>query len=171
MSEPSSQARSLDDAHTWKRSSLDLVQHSSLSNTTPSLASSHEWHRNPVFAPPASLLNSRRSSLVQPDLERCGKRRGRRVEVAEQVATEPTSPEDGTNFRRSLEIDMKGLVGDAVGNVCRLLLPYETGLTYFQMSISPSSRDIVLAASVSENSKFQVGSLTFRSIAVEGFLS
>lgn len=41
----------------------------------------------------------------------------------------PDSPEDG-NFRRSLEINMKGLVGDAVGN----------------MSISPASRDVVLAA-------------------------
>ncbi|KAL0958954.1 hypothetical protein HGRIS_014266 [Hohenbuehelia grisea] len=43
---------------------------------------------------------------------------------------EPESPEDGGNFRRSLQIDMKDLVGDAVGN----------------MSISPASRDIVLAA-------------------------
>ncbi|KAF4584993.1 hypothetical protein EYR40_001819 [Pleurotus pulmonarius] len=42
----------------------------------------------------------------------------------------PSSPEDGGNFRRSLQIDMKGLVGDAVGN----------------MSISPASRDVVLAA-------------------------
>ncbi|KAJ3559944.1 hypothetical protein NM688_g25 [Phlebia brevispora] len=42
----------------------------------------------------------------------------------------PSSPEDGSNFRRSLQIDMKGLVGDAVGN----------------MSISPGSRDVVLAA-------------------------
>ncbi|CCM03390.1 uncharacterized protein FIBRA_05520 [Fibroporia radiculosa] len=41
----------------------------------------------------------------------------------------PSSPEDGSNFRRSLQIDMKGLVGDAIGN----------------MSISPGSRDVVLA--------------------------
>ncbi|KAH7909417.1 hypothetical protein BJ138DRAFT_232760 [Hygrophoropsis aurantiaca] len=40
------------------------------------------------------------------------------------------SPDDGGNFRRSLQIDMKDLVGDAVGN----------------MSISPASRDVVLAA-------------------------
>ena len=33
-------------------------------------------------------------------------------------ADAPSSPEDGGNFRRNLEIDMKGLVGDAVGNVC-----------------------------------------------------
>ncbi|KAG2364093.1 hypothetical protein BDR07DRAFT_1355525 [Suillus spraguei] len=41
-----------------------------------------------------------------------------------------SSPEDGGNFRRNLQIDMKELVGDAVGN----------------MSISPANRDIVLAA-------------------------
>ncbi|KAI0746476.1 hypothetical protein C8Q80DRAFT_1320359 [Daedaleopsis nitida] len=43
---------------------------------------------------------------------------------------EPPSPEDGTNLKRSLQIDMKGLMGDAVGN----------------MSISPDNRDVVLAA-------------------------
>ncbi|KAJ2912007.1 hypothetical protein MD484_g8411, partial [Candolleomyces efflorescens] len=53
-----------------------------------------------------------------------------RVAEISVVEPEPDSPEDGTNFRRSLEINMKDLVGDAVGN----------------MSISPSSRDIVLAA-------------------------
>ncbi|KAG0709286.1 hypothetical protein DFH29DRAFT_887529 [Suillus ampliporus] len=47
-----------------------------------------------------------------------------------QTAHTSSSPEDGGNFRRSLQIDMKELVGDAVGN----------------MSISPASRDIVLAA-------------------------
>lgn len=58
----------------------------------------------------------------------------------------PDSPEDG-NFRRSLEINMKDLVGDAVGNVSLLLsmLP----ITHIaQMSISPASRDVVLAAYV-----------------------
>ncbi|KAG8221615.1 hypothetical protein J3R82DRAFT_1892 [Butyriboletus roseoflavus] len=49
---------------------------------------------------------------------------------ASQRSQPSTSPEDGGNFRRSLQIDMKDLVGDAVGN----------------MSISPTSRDIVLAA-------------------------
>ncbi|PFH47198.1 hypothetical protein AMATHDRAFT_7008 [Amanita thiersii Skay4041] len=43
---------------------------------------------------------------------------------------EPASPEFPGTLRRSLQIDMKDLVGDAVGN----------------MSISPASRDIVLAA-------------------------
>ncbi|KAG2145097.1 hypothetical protein DEU56DRAFT_978948 [Suillus clintonianus] len=47
-----------------------------------------------------------------------------------QTAHPSSSPEDGGNFRRNLQIDMKELVGDAVGN----------------MSISPASRDIVLAA-------------------------
>ncbi|TBU54508.1 hypothetical protein BD310DRAFT_935749 [Dichomitus squalens] len=42
----------------------------------------------------------------------------------------PPSPEDGTNLKRSLQIDMKVLMGDAVGN----------------MSISPDNRDVVLAA-------------------------
>jgi hypothetical protein len=37
--------------------------------------------------------------------------------LAEISVVEPDSPEDGTNFRRSLEINMKNMVGDAVGNV------------------------------------------------------
>lgn len=47
-----------------------------------------------------------------------------------KTALPSSSPEDGGNFQRNLHIDMKELVGDAVGN----------------MSISPASRDIVLAA-------------------------
>ena len=70
-----------------------------------------------MFAPPASLLDSQGSSYIEDDLERFGRRRGRRVEVEDQATTEPASPEDGTNFRRRLQIDMKGLVGDGVGNV------------------------------------------------------
>lgn len=31
--------------------------------------------------------------------------------------SEPSSPEDGGTFKRSMQIDNKGLVGDAVGNV------------------------------------------------------
>ncbi|GLB36811.1 putative WD40 repeats [Lyophyllum shimeji] len=138
-SSPTRQSRYLDDPRTSRRSSIDLRQHALLSTTIPSLASGQEWHRNPVFAPPASLLNSRRSSMVSlyesVDRERNPVRgRASRVEVAEAhastVATEPASPEDGSSFRRSLQIDMRSLVGDAVGN----------------MSISPSSRDVVLAA-------------------------
>lgn len=43
---------------------------------------------------------------------------------------EPSSPEDGTNLKSSLQIDMKLHMGDAVGN----------------MSISPDNRDVVLAS-------------------------
>jgi hypothetical protein len=38
------------------------------------------------------------------------------LDSQQALNTEPSSPENG-NFRRSLQIDMKGLVGDAVGNV------------------------------------------------------
>ncbi|KAG5734715.1 hypothetical protein E4T56_gene8979 [Termitomyces sp. T112] len=132
MSEPSStrESRCLDDAGISRRSSLNLRQYSLLCNTIPSFSSGQEWHPNPVFAPPASLLDTQQSSFIEADAERFGRRRGRRVEVEDQATSEPASPEDGTNFRRRLQIDMKGLVGDGVGN----------------MSISPSSRDIVLAA-------------------------
>ena len=41
-------------------------------------------------------------------------------------ADEPSSPEDGDNFRKSLQIDMKGLVGDAVGNVSLCLYEYHS---------------------------------------------
>lgn len=37
--------------------------------------------------------------------------------VDENLDYNELSPDDGSNFRRSLQIDMKGLVGDAVGNV------------------------------------------------------
>ncbi|KAG9311306.1 WD40-repeat-containing domain protein [Chiua virens] len=52
------------------------------------------------------------------------------IPSASQRSHPSTSPEDGGNFQKNLQIDMKDLVGDAVGN----------------MSISPASRDIVLAA-------------------------
>ncbi|KAF8060765.1 hypothetical protein FPV67DRAFT_1423352 [Lyophyllum atratum] len=144
MSEPSPtrQSRYLDDTRNSRRNSTDLRHHALLSTTIPSLTSGQEWLRNPVFAPPASLLNSRRSSFVSlpdsldrdRDRDRVGRGRASRADLAEahaaSVVTEPASPEDGSNFRRSLQIDMRGLVGDAVGN----------------MSISPASRDVVLAA-------------------------
>jgi hypothetical protein len=88
-----------------------------------SVVAGQEWY-NTVFAPPASLLNSRRPSLssLPKSIERSHRNRPSRPEVDPQVPdsstmTEPASPEDGGNFRRSLQIDMKGLVGDAVGNV------------------------------------------------------
>ena len=77
----------------------------------------------PVFAPPASPSISRRPSLTSiPELAVHLPRRTRRLshpDMTESQSAEvsPISPEDGGNFRRSLQIDMKGLVGDAVGNV------------------------------------------------------
>jgi len=81
-----------------------------------------DWHPS-VFAPPASLLNSRRPSftpsLPEVPVDRSHKRHISHADMTEAQLAEssPTSPEDGDNFRRSLQIDMKGLVGDAVGNV------------------------------------------------------
>jgi len=37
--------------------------------------------------------------------------------ASSEVHVEPPSPENGSDFRQSLQIDMKSLVGDAVGNV------------------------------------------------------
>ena len=42
---------------------------------------------------------------------------------------EPSSPEDDTNLKESLYIDMKGLMGDAVGNVSLDLLTNCLALT------------------------------------------
>ncbi|TFK38773.1 hypothetical protein BDQ12DRAFT_630610 [Crucibulum laeve] len=94
--------------------------------------------------PTTSLLTARRPSTslgaVPDSIDRSRKRRRQvhadsnaselHVEDIPEAFVEPGSPEDEGNFRRSLQIDMKTLVGDAVGN----------------MSISPASRDVVLAA-------------------------
>lgn len=74
---------------------------------------------------PGSLL--RRNSitpgpLLQESIERPRKRIISADAFSElrelpEAPAEPASPEDGSNLRRSLQIDMKGLVGDAVGNV------------------------------------------------------
>ncbi|KAF9491085.1 hypothetical protein BDN71DRAFT_1453503 [Pleurotus eryngii] len=108
-------------------------------------------HREPTFtlspaiplptSPPiTSLLSARRPSftaaLPTTGIQRDDAEIERKLNVpvpsgiATSMPSAPSSPEDGGNFRRSLQIDMKGLVGDAVGN----------------MSISPASRDVVLAA-------------------------
>ncbi|TFK18369.1 hypothetical protein FA15DRAFT_760641 [Coprinopsis marcescibilis] len=85
-------------------------------------------------SPTSSLLAQRRPSLAEvPEKPRTRLHGGSHSEPRFQAGSsimESNSPEEGTDFKRSLEINMKDLVGDAVGN----------------MSISPSSRDIVLAA-------------------------
>ncbi|KAF9467004.1 hypothetical protein BDZ94DRAFT_1250295 [Collybia nuda] len=161
-----SPSKRLDDSRlpASRRNSVDLRQHAILSTTsrraswapdsfqrekitsassfpwhaeerTDSLVAGQEWY-NTIFAPPGRLLNSRRPSLssLPKSIEHTRGDRNR-PEIGTQpldisTVVEPSSPEDGGNFRRSLQIDMKGLVGDAVGN----------------MSISPASRDVVLAA-------------------------
>lgn len=45
--------------------------------------------------------------------------------------SEPSSPEDGGTFRRSMQIDNKGLVGDAVGNVSNFSRSEISKLIYF----------------------------------------
>jgi hypothetical protein len=115
--------------HSW--SFLDSIQYPDqafMSDATTN-ESGRDWHP-PVFAPPASLLNSRRPSFTPSlpelavDRSRTLARRSSRTDMAEPqpAGSSPTSPEDGGNFRRSLQIDMKGLVGDAVGNVSSIVL-------------------------------------------------
>ncbi|KAL0575974.1 hypothetical protein V5O48_006008 [Marasmius crinis-equi] len=83
---------------------------------------------------PASIGNAPRSSVEfnSPTSYRTTKARGANEDAGDVFSSseDATTSEDGGNFRESLQIDMKGLVGDAVGN----------------MSISPASRDVVLAA-------------------------
>ncbi|KAF5337912.1 hypothetical protein D9758_013131 [Tetrapyrgos nigripes] len=76
-----------------------------------------------------SLLSARRPPPLQ---EQPRRRSDESNEVQRSLSMEVPSPEEVEDggIRTSLEIDMKGLVGDAVGN----------------MSISPASRDVVLAA-------------------------
>lgn len=78
-------------------------------------------------AGPGSVNLFRRHSLVPPTLPENVERPRKRIISADAFSesprevpgaqVEPSSPEDGSNLRRSLQIDMKGLVGDAVGNV------------------------------------------------------
>ncbi|KAF8972462.1 hypothetical protein BDZ97DRAFT_1781105 [Flammula alnicola] len=82
-----------------------------------------------------NILKARRPSFAASVTEIYQRARKPRVE-AESTETVtgavglPASPEEGKGLRSSWEINVKDLVGDAVGN----------------MSISPASRDIVLAA-------------------------
>lgn len=103
--------------------------------------------RRPSFAPqlPPDALDIDRFRQEYVRVTNSGSsERWRASEIPTVVP--PDSPEDG-NFRRSLEINMKDLVGDAVGNV-GLLLSMLPITDIAQMSISPASRDVVLAAYV-----------------------
>lgn len=77
-------------------------------------------------APPLSLLSARRPSWTPSPHDAPSSLRTTEIPSGSHVAhsnlrhetiPEPYSVEDGGNFRQSLQIDMKGLVGDAVGNV------------------------------------------------------
>ena len=73
-------------------------------------------------SPTSSLLAQRRPSLAEvPEKPRATRLHGGshsepRFHASSSIM-EPNSPEEGTDFKRSLEINMKDLVGDAVGNV------------------------------------------------------
>ena len=72
---------------------------------------------------------------------------GSSLSSVDKSHADPASPVFGSNVKRSLQIDMKNLVGDSVANVC-LFPPTVRGFSLMgpQMSISPGSRDVVLAA-------------------------
>lgn len=116
----------LDSVHHPKSPSLASSHHLSdegfMSDATSGTTNGQHWHP-PVLAPPASPSISRRPSFTAslPGLavHRSQSRRSSRTDMVEMQPAEfsSASPEDGGNFRRSLQIDMKGLVGDAVGNV------------------------------------------------------
>ena len=127
-----------------RRSSCSPVKPSVATDPFTAFAINQDWHHNPVFMPSASLLNSRRpsyASLPEPPVRRVYSQRsrsslagGRGIPVRTQEPPDDDSQdgdgegepetdddaedaEDGGNFRKSLQIDMKGLFGDAVGNV------------------------------------------------------
>lgn len=100
----------------------------SITSTRGILMSQEDRDIPPAFIPSASLLSARRPSWTpslplelsyHPRMNRINSRAIPDVPILDvpQAGSLPSSPEDGGNFRRSLQIDMKGLVGDAVGNV------------------------------------------------------
>jgi len=106
-------------------------------------------------AAPVAKVKPRRLSHGQLQSESMHRARKPRVEaepspefVKPALATAglPESPEGAKGLTSSWEINVKDLVGDAVGNVrvSRFLIFHYTQI--LQMSISPNSRDIVLAA-------------------------
>ncbi|KAF8885596.1 hypothetical protein BD779DRAFT_1532626, partial [Infundibulicybe gibba] len=121
----------------WTPSLPDSLEYTRLARPSKSTSRLRE-DRTPDnhFISSPSLLTARRPSSTPSLPDILQRTRMGRADIPgyafdpPQAFVEPASPGDGSNFRRSLQIDMKGLVGDAVGN----------------MSISPASRDVVLAA-------------------------
>ncbi|PBK62980.1 hypothetical protein ARMSODRAFT_963822 [Armillaria solidipes] len=113
---PSSPLTSSYDPHETKV----LPGSKSLDNVSVTIKFQTDWH---LSSQPSSSKTSTRRPSWTPSMQE--------AHVSDSGTNDGvSSPEDRGNFHESLQIDMKGLVGDAVGN----------------MSISPASRDIVLAA-------------------------
>lgn len=74
--------------------------------------------RRPSWAPP--LYNTPQDSTLAAGITSYRDVPVLNFASASQRSQPSTSPDDGGNFRRSLQIDMKDLVGDAVGNVSHL---------------------------------------------------
>lgn len=90
--------------------------------TTSSAQAQAHWGSS---SPTVSQSSGRRPSLVEVyERSRMHRRPLPSTEVSSHNGSisvvGPDSPEDATNFKRSLEINMKDLVGDAVGNVSAL---------------------------------------------------
>lgn len=112
-----------------KRRVEDISSFSPLERHPNTSATTSAGSFNFNFANPSPAINFfRRSSIVPGVVPENVERPRKRIISADAFAesqralpdvahVEPASPEDGSNLRRSLQIDMKGLVGDAVGNV------------------------------------------------------
>ncbi|KAF9527133.1 hypothetical protein CPB83DRAFT_856798 [Crepidotus variabilis] len=104
--------------------------------TDESHTRSPEWNsslllaRRPSFAPSLDEAIHRARSSRTRHVEEDGESSPESTSAVPIGPGLPESPEEGKGFKSSWEINVKDLVGDAVGN----------------MSISPTSRDIVLAA-------------------------
>jgi hypothetical protein len=74
---------------------------------------------------PASLSRSSRPSLISSTPEVSHRAHKLRLEAEQSDAVALDSPEEGKGFRSSWEINVKKLVGDAVGNVINLICHVE----------------------------------------------
>lgn len=89
----------------------------SSSHSSADKEQANDLHTSSAFA--QSLLSARRPSWT-PSLSFRDVPTDGVSTVALPLDSQPSSPEDAGNFRRSLQIDNKGLVGDAVGNVSKV---------------------------------------------------